>query len=110
VVKSALELPWPATVPAGAQTLHGRSWSGAGRIARVEVRVDDGPWRGGQPEDRNDPTAWLRWTFPWDATPGDHKVSVRATDDHGNTQPDTVTFNEQGYLYGGVVSHPVTVK
>jgi sulfane dehydrogenase subunit SoxC len=110
VVKSAFELPWPATVPAGAQTLHGRSWSGAGRIARVDVRLDDGPWRRAQPEDRNDPAAWLRWTFPWDATPGDHKVSVRATDDQGNTQPDTVTFNEQGYLYGGVVSHPVTVK
>jgi DMSO/TMAO reductase YedYZ molybdopterin-dependent catalytic subunit len=110
VVKSALELPWPATVPAGAQTLHGRSWSGAGRIARVEVRLDDGPWRRAQPEDRNDPTAWLRWIFPWDATPGDHKVSVRATDDQGNTQPDTVTFNEQGYAYGGVVFHPVTVK
>jgi hypothetical protein len=36
-------------------------------------------------------------------------VSVKATDSAGNIQPETVPFNEQGYVYGAVVAHPVTV-
>ena len=110
VVKSALELPWPASLPAGRQTLHGRSWSGVGKIASVEVRVDDNHWRQAQPEGLNEPAAWLRWSVPWDATPGEHEVRVRAADDQGNIQPDTAAFNEMGYLYGGVVAHPLTVS
>lgn len=109
VVKSALELPWPASLPAGRQTLHGRSWSGAGRIASVEVRIDDNQWREAQPEGPNEPGAWLRWSSPWVATPGAHQVRVRATDDQGNVQPDTMAFNELGYMYGAVVAHPVNV-
>jgi hypothetical protein len=43
------------------------------------------------------------------AKPGNHTVRVRARDDRGHVQPDTVPYNEQGYLFGAVVSHPVTV-
>lgn len=109
VVKSALELPWPAKLAVGRQTLHGRSWSGAGKIAKVEVQIDHGPSRAARLENPNEPMAWVRWSFDWDATPGEHTVSVKATDAQGNAQPDRVPFNEQGYLYGGVVAHPVTV-
>jgi sulfane dehydrogenase subunit SoxC len=109
VVKSALELPWPARLPAGRQTLHGRSWSGQGRIAKVEYRVDEERWQTARLEDPNEPLAWVRWSFDWDATVGEHAVRVRARDDQDNTQPERVPFNEQGYLYGGVVPHPVTV-
>jgi DMSO/TMAO reductase YedYZ molybdopterin-dependent catalytic subunit len=108
-VKSALELPWPATLPAGPQTIRGRSWSGAGRIAKVECRIDDGPWQAARIEGSNEPLAWARWSLGWDATPGAHTVRVKATDERGNTQPETVPFNQQGYLYGGIVAHPVTV-
>lgn len=110
VVKSALELPWPATLPAGSLTIRGRSWSGQGRIARVEYRIDDGPWRAARIEGSNEPLAWARWSIEWDATPGTHTVRVKATDERGHTQPDTVPFNQQGYLYGGIVAHPVTVS
>lgn len=110
VVKSALELPWPATLPAGPRTIRGRSWSGHGRIARVECRIDDGPWRPARIEGANEPLAWARWSLDWDAAPGPHTVRVKATDERGNTQPDTVPFNQQGYLYGGIVAHPVTVN
>ena len=34
---------------------------------------------------------------------------MRATDDRGNTQPETVPFNANGYLFGAVVRHPLTV-
>jgi sulfane dehydrogenase subunit SoxC len=109
VVKSALERPWPARVAPGHQTFHGRSWSGQGRIAKVEYRLDDGPWQTAVLEPQNEPLAWVRWSFDWEATPGDHAVRLRARDDKGNTQPDQVPFNQQGYLYGGIVAHPVTV-
>jgi DMSO/TMAO reductase YedYZ molybdopterin-dependent catalytic subunit len=43
-VKSAFELPLPATLPAGGTLqLDGRSWSGDAPIARVEVKVEAAP-------------------------------------------------------------------
>jgi DMSO/TMAO reductase YedYZ molybdopterin-dependent catalytic subunit len=110
VVKSALELPWPARLGRGPQTLHGRSWSGTGSIKTVEVRVDQGPWAPAPLEAPNEPAAWVRWSYPWEASPGEHTISVRATDSLGNRQPDSVAFNQLGYLYGGVVAHPVSVS
>ena len=109
VVKSALEQPLPAPLRPGRTELTGRSWSGHGRISRLEISVDGGPWRDARLGRRNEPQAWRTWSASWVAKPGDHVVRVRATDEHGNAQPDTVPFNEQGYLFGAVVDHPVTV-
>jgi sulfane dehydrogenase subunit SoxC len=109
VVKSAIEHPPPAFLRPGRKELTGRSWSAYGRIHRVEVSVDGGPWRDARLGRRNEPQAWRQWSATWVARPGDHVVRVRATDEHGNRQPDTVPFNEQGYLFGAVVDHPVAV-
>ena len=109
VVKSAIEQPLPAALRPGHKELTGRSWSAYGRIRRVEVSVDGGPWRDARLGRRNEPQAWRQWSVSWVATPGTHVLRVRATDEHGNTQPDTVPFNEQGYLFGAVVDHQVSV-
>ena len=58
---------------------------------------------------RNEAGAWALFQFDWDAPAGEHVIRTRATDGQGNSQPDTVPFNEQGYLYNGVVPHPVRV-
>jgi hypothetical protein len=108
-VKSALELPWPARLQEGRHVLSGRSWSGYGAISRVEYSVGDGSWREARLFGENTPGAWARWSFEWDAKPGEHEVRVRATDDAGNVQPDEVEWNDLGYLYDGVVGHPVEV-
>ncbi len=108
-MKSALELPWPARLPEGRHVLCGRSWSGYGAISRVEYSADCGPWRGARLFGENIPGAWARWSFEWDAKSGQHEVRVRATDDAGNVQPDEVGWNDLGYLYDGVVGHPVEV-
>jgi DMSO/TMAO reductase YedYZ molybdopterin-dependent catalytic subunit len=109
-IKSAFELPWEdAAIPAGRQTLPWRSWSGGGAIEQVEVSVDDGPYQGANLVGDDSAGAWARWEFEWDAVPGGHTLRARATDAAGNSQPDTIPFNEQGYLYGGVVPHAVTV-
>ena len=54
--------------------------------------------------------AWVRWDLDWQARPGAYRLQARATDDQGQTQPDRVPFNQKGYLYWGVVSHPVSVS
>jgi sulfane dehydrogenase subunit SoxC len=108
-VKSALELPWPVRLPAGRNVLYGRSWSGQGAISQVEYSVDGLPWRVARLFGENVPGAWTRWSFGWDAEPGRHEIRVRATDGAGNAQPDTVGWNDLGYLYDGVVGHPVEV-
>ena len=109
-VKSALELPWPASLPAGRHLLYGRSWSGHGAISGVEYSVDGAPWRGATLFGENVPAAWARWSFEWDARAGEHEVRIRATDEAGNVQSDEVGWNDLGYLYDGVVGHPVEVS
>lgn len=109
-LKSALELAWPARITPGPRTVRGRSWSPFGKITRVDCSLDGGQsWQAARLEEPNLARAWVRWTFPWDAQPGEYGIRVRATDEKGNTQPDSVPFNEQGYLYNAVVNHPVTV-
>lgn len=110
-VKSAFELAWGAEMKAGRHLLRGRSWSGQGKITKVEVSTDNGAgWKPARLRDPNIGQAWVRWDLDWDATPGQHGLIARATDERGVTQPFRVPFNEQGYLYGAVVAHPVTVR
>ncbi len=110
-VKSAFELAWPATLPTGPYLLRGRSWSGKGKIVRVEVSTDGGRTRQlARLREPNFPMAWVRWDLDWDAVPGEYSLQACATDNLGNTQPTTVPWNDAGLLYGGVVSHPVKVQ
>ncbi|ANZ39970.1 sulfite oxidase [Lentzea guizhouensis] len=100
VAKSAFELAWDASLPAGRHVLTGRSWSPSG-VRRVEVSTDGRTWRRATPVSHG---AWTRWQVPWVATPGAHVLRARVAG-----QPDEVPFNTQGYLFGAVVRHPVTV-
>jgi sulfane dehydrogenase subunit SoxC len=110
-VKSAFELPWDATLPPGRRLLRGRSWSGRGKIARVEVSLDRGlTYREARLREPNIEQAWVRWDMDWDAQPGSYSLRARATDERGNMQPAVVPWNDQGYLYDGIVGHPVTIR
>ena len=111
-VKSAFELPWDASLPARPHVLHGRSWSGNGRIRHTEVSVDGGrTWRRARLRDRHpSPRGWVRWELPWrPERPGRYELLARATDETGTTQPATAPYNTLGYLFGAVVRHPVTI-
>ncbi|SHF92466.1 sulfite oxidase [Streptoalloteichus hindustanus] len=111
--KSAFELPWQGATLAAGRThlLRGRSWSGNGGIRRVRVSTDGGAtWRRAHPRGpRRDNAAWLRWELPWRPEPGNYELLAAATDETGATQPARVPFNTNGYLYGAVVRHAVTV-
>jgi len=112
VVKSAFELPWNATLAAGRRhILSGRSWSGHGRIRRVEISTDGVTWEPARPVGPALDRGWLRWEFPWrPRTAGAYTLRARATDITGARQPDVAPYNTQGYLFGAVVRHPVTVR
>ena len=75
-------------VEAGPVTLKGRAWAGRASIVRVEVSVDDATtWADAELEPEGSPYVWRGWSFAWDAEPGRHTLSVRATDDAGGVQP-----------------------
>ncbi|HEY0000352.1 MAG TPA: sulfite oxidase [Actinoplanes sp.] len=110
VVKSAFELDPGATFAADQLTwLTGRSWSAAGRIQQVEVSTDGGTtWRRARPVGPSIDDAWQRWEINWRPAAGPHELLARATDVHGNTQPEVARFNTLGYLFDAVVRVPVS--
>ena len=110
-LKSAVALPWGATLPAGRQLVRGFAWSPAGQVRRVEFSLDRGfTWRSAALREPNIARAWVRWDFEWDARPGEYTIRTRATDDKGNTQPSSIPWNAQGYGYNVPVPHPVKVS
>ena len=96
-------------VDAGRSTLGGRAWGGTGGIARVEVGVD-GDWAEATLGPAIGPFAWRSWSFDWDATPGKHLLTCRATDGAGERQPLHSPWNYQGMGNNGVQSIAVTVR
>jgi DMSO/TMAO reductase YedYZ molybdopterin-dependent catalytic subunit len=109
-VASLVELPWPARLQPEPQVIRGRAFAGENQVAAVEYRIDEGRWQEALLSPPESKTAWVQWQFNWDPAPGDHVIRVRATDDQGRTQPDTVPWNELGYCYNAVLSHPVCVE
>ncbi len=110
-IKSALSLAWPAELNAGKQSICGYAHSPAGRIVQVEWSTDGGKhWRPATLLEPQIQYSWARFEFTWDAEPGHYTILTRATDVQGNTQPDEVPYNEQGYLFNQPAPHPVTVK
>jgi DMSO/TMAO reductase YedYZ molybdopterin-dependent catalytic subunit len=109
-LKATVALPWEAKLKAGPQVVRGFAWSPHGLIEKVEISVDGGTAQSARLLEPNQRHAWVRWEIDWDATPGEHTLSARATDDRGNRQPDAVPWNSLGYLYNAVVAHPVTVE
>jgi DMSO/TMAO reductase YedYZ molybdopterin-dependent catalytic subunit len=86
-LSSRIDTPKPlSTIRRGRRAIGGVAWAQHHGVARVEVRIDGGPWR----EATLGPDAgidyWRQWYLPWDATPGAHMLAVRATDRDGTVQ------------------------
>ena len=73
---------------AGTVPVAGVAWAPTRGIAKVEVRVDDGEWVECELAGTAGKNTWRQWLYRWDATPGHHRLTVRATDDTGETQPE----------------------
>ncbi|HSG95080.1 MAG TPA: sulfite oxidase [Afifellaceae bacterium] len=97
-------------VERGPVALAGRAWSGAGSaIAKVEVAIDD-DWFEATLEPPQNRFAWTKWGHTWNATPGDHVLKCRATDENGYTQPLDPRWDNSGYGNNAVQVLPVTVR
>ncbi|MGI9085775.1 MAG: molybdopterin-dependent oxidoreductase [Aeromicrobium sp.] len=73
--------------PADKVRVGGVAWAQNTGIQRVEVKVDNEPWQDVELADEDSIDTWRQWSWTWDeATSGAHQLSVRATDQDGNTQ------------------------
>jgi DMSO/TMAO reductase YedYZ molybdopterin-dependent catalytic subunit len=64
----------------------GVAWHQHVGVAKVELRVDDGDWQPAQLSTPISADTWVQWRYPWDATPGQHTLAVRATGADGQVQ------------------------
>lgn len=71
----------PGRVP-----IAGVAWAQTRGIEKVEVRIDDGPWAEATLAQQDSPETWRQWMYEWDATPGSHSITARATDTTGQVQ------------------------
>lgn len=84
-ISSRIDVP-RGTAPAGPGVIAGVAWHPHTGIARVEVQVDDGPWREATLAAAIGVDTWVQWRLDWDAEPGSHVLRVRATSLDGETQ------------------------
>ena len=85
--QSRVDKPKPfERVPAGRVTAAGIAWAQPNGVQRVEVRVDQGPWRPAELATEVSGDTWRMWRAELDLGPGSHSVSSRATDKTGYTQ------------------------
>jgi sulfane dehydrogenase subunit SoxC len=113
VMKSAVALPWEAKLKAGQQKIVGYAWSPKGKISKVDVSLDGGKtYQAATLVGPNIEMAGTRWEFNFDANNSMTSITPKATDEQGNEQYDVSQqkWNKQGYLFGAMVPHPITVE
>ncbi len=74
------------SVQAGPVPIAGVAWAPDRGVSKVEVSVDDGEWMEADLSTPISDATWLQWVYRWEATPGSHRIQVRATDGNGETQ------------------------
>ena len=80
--------------------ISGIAWSGAGRIAKVEVSADGGTsWRDAPLQGPIYSKSFTRFRLPWEWAGTAATLQSRATDEKGNVQPTRTAFTSQ-YVTG----------
>jgi DMSO/TMAO reductase YedYZ molybdopterin-dependent catalytic subunit len=64
----------------------GIAHAGARGISRVEVRMDDGPWREARLRTPLSGLTWVIWRYDWPFESGQHTLTVRCFDGSGAAQ------------------------
>lgn len=88
-VSSLVGSPAPgARLPAGRHSVWGFAWAGRKRVNKVEFSHDGGrTWEQARLESESRPFTWVRWSYDWKTSKGDHVLMSRAQDEDGNRQP-----------------------
>jgi hypothetical protein len=106
--ESRLELPQPyGELKPGPTTIAGVAWAQHRGISKVEVQVDDEPWRTATLAPWNNADTWRQWKIDWTATKGTRNLSVRATDGTGAVQ---VATNQQTVPDGATGYHSTLAR
>ncbi|MBN9170530.1 MAG: molybdopterin-dependent oxidoreductase [Microbacterium sp.] len=74
---------------AGDTVIAGVAWQQHVGVSKVEVSIDEGPWREATLAAAISDDPWVQWMMPWTATKGEHFIRCRATNKHGETQTQT---------------------
>jgi DMSO/TMAO reductase YedYZ molybdopterin-dependent catalytic subunit len=110
-VKSIITSPVTGEALAqGPLTVSGVAWSGLGAIKSVEVSTEGGgAWHPARMVGLASRYGWQQWEYEWSAGhAGRHVLRARATDEHGNVQPDAALWNRLGYANNSI--QPVMVE
>jgi sulfane dehydrogenase subunit SoxC len=98
-------------VEAGPCTLEGRAWSGWAAIDRVDVSSDGGrSWAEAELRAPVGEYAWSRWTYEWQAEPGEYELCCRASDAAGHAQPTVADWIYDGFCNNSVQRVRVVVR
>lgn len=84
-LSSRIDVP-TAGVSAGVVNVAGVAWAQHTGIARVQLQIDDEPWRDCELAGDYSDDVWRQWRHRWTATTGAHTLRVRATDKDGLVQ------------------------
>ncbi len=90
-IKTQCRIDVPRTgtpVAAGDQYIAGVAWAQTRGIAKVEVKVDDGPWRRAELAPALSDETWRQWRIRWGARSGSARIACRATDGDGVLMPE----------------------
>jgi hypothetical protein len=86
-IKTASRIDVPrGEVASGPVAVAGVAWAPHRGIRAVEVQVDDGPWDRARLGRAASDDTWVQWTFDWTASPGKHRLRVRAIDGDDEVQ------------------------
>ena len=95
LTQSRIDVPGSgARLDAGTVTIAGVAWAPDRGVSAVEVQVDDGGWTPATISAPISDATWVQFVHTWEATPGDHRLTVRATDGNGEVQTDERTRPE----------------
>lgn len=67
-------------------TIAGVAWAQHRGINTVEIRIDNGTWEKAELLPVPSIDTWVQWRHPWKPSPGQHTITVRATDATGTVQ------------------------
>jgi DMSO/TMAO reductase YedYZ molybdopterin-dependent catalytic subunit len=98
--------PFVDLVP-GEISIAGVAWAQHVGIERVEVSIDGAPWATAELAGEDTVDTWRQWVYRWDATAGDHRLRVRATDRTGATQ---IADRAEPFPDGATGHHEIVVR
>lgn len=101
---------YPMHIERGWTEIQGIAWTGAGKISRVEISVDDGrTWRAATLQEPVLSKAHTRFRFLWNWTGEETTILSRAVDERGYVQPTRAKLlAERGPGTTGYHLNPIT--